>query len=269
MGFNHNNNMNNNMNNNHMNNSVSPIPSCSVSPISTGTPRLECIEVPKVFDQCLLRRCLVFGNRETATTDPELRQVLQGLTINNVQRFVGCRNFQLVINNITKSDIAGQPGFVRLTLNFTINFFADVALTNGTILTVPFSVTRTEMIGSLYCPESIAAIAATRAPRQGSEPTNIDLDPEIIKLEMVAECLTADFVTLSGNGVALDVTLAFFMIVKCELVVQLLVQAMGYCPAPAPCSEVSPANLCEQFATAPVPRFFPLQKEDLPTTSGN
>lgn len=259
MGFNHSNCMNS------MNNAaVSPV--STVSPVTTGSPRVECIEVPKVFDQCLIRRCLVFGNTETATTDPELRRILEGLNINDVQRFVGCRNFNLVINRITKASIAGEPGFVRLTLNFTINFLADVALTNGSILTVPFSVTRTETVGRLYCPESIAAIAATRAPRQGVEPTNIDLDPEIIKLELVAECLTADFVTVTGNRVALDITLAFFLIVKCELVVQLLVQSFGYCPAPAPCAEVSPTNLCVEFATRPVPRFFPLQKEDLPTT---
>jgi hypothetical protein len=156
---------------------------------------------------------------------------------------------------------------MRVTVNFTLNFLADIALANGTVCTVPFSVTRTETVGRLYCPESIAQVAATRAPRQSGEPANIDLDPEIIKLEIVAECLTAEFVTLPGNRVALDITLAFFLIIKCELVVQLLVQSFGYCPAPAPCSEVSPTNLCEEFATRPVPRFFPLQLQDLPTTT--
>jgi rRNA-processing protein FCF1 len=68
---------------------------------AVGASRMECIEVQKVFDQCLIRRCLVFGPTETATTDPELRRVLEGLGANDVQRFIGCRNFNLVINSVT------------------------------------------------------------------------------------------------------------------------------------------------------------------------
>ena len=241
-------------------NSNQTLTSCgSVGGVSRNR-EVDCIEVPKVFDQCLIRRCLVFGERTTNKTDPQLREVIDGMICpGEAQRFIGCRDFTLTINNITKAEIAGEPGFKRITVNFTITFLADVALTNGSICTLCYTVTRTETVGRLYCPESVALIAISRAPRMEGEPSSIDLSPEIIKLEMVPECLTGEFVQLSGGRVALDITLAYFLIIKCELIVELLVPTFGYCPTPAPCSEISPANLCQDFSTAPVPKFFPPQ----------
>lgn len=235
--------------------------STSVSPERQQNNRgIDCIEVPKVFDQCLIRRCLSFGNERTGRLDPDLRQVIEGVSPGDVLSFLGCRNFNITINSISKSVLGGEEGFKRVRVNFTVSFLADVELSNGTIRSIRFRVTRTETAERLYCPEPIAQVAASRVPRQGGEPVSIDLDPEIVKLEIVAECLEGDFINLTGNRVVLEITLGYFLIIKCELIVQLLVPTNGYCPAPPLCSEVAGiVSPCEEFRERPVPAFYPAQ----------
>jgi hypothetical protein len=87
-----------------------------------------------------------------------------------------------------------------------------------------------------------------------------DLDSEIIKLELVAECLDGIFSTDDCDESVLDITLGFHLIVKCELIVQLLIPAYGYCPVPCQCEEEIDEDPCEKFERAPVPKFFPDQK---------
>lgn len=220
----------------------------------------DCIEVPKVFDQCLIRRCLSFGNERTGRSDPDLRMIIDGISPGEALNFLGCRNFNITINSITKSVLAGEGGFKRIRVNFTLSFLADVELSNGTIRSVRFKVTRTETAERLYCPDPIAQVAAARMPRRGCEPVSIDLDPDIIKLEIVAECLDGEFVNVAGNRVALELSLGYFLIIKCELIVQLLVPTNGYCPAPPLCSEIAGiASPCQDFRRREVPAFYPAQ----------
>ncbi|MBU3203859.1 hypothetical protein [Clostridium algidicarnis] len=216
---------------------------------------LVCIEVPKVFDQCLIKRCLIFDDGpDTDDTDEELRSD----PIDNPRIFIGCRDFDLKLCSVEKFPIAGKPGFKKVIISFVISFFADFIDTCGKTQNELFEISRTEVIPKLYCPDSIAQISASFVPVCNSR----DLDPEIVKLEMVAECLDGTFTCDCDGNEVLDVTLGFHLIVKCELIVQLLIPAYGYCPVPNQCDEEPEENPCERFERAPVPKFFPDQMLD-------
>jgi hypothetical protein len=217
---------------------------------------LVCIEVPKVFDQCLIKRCLVFDDGpDTDVTDEELRSdPLETCP----KIFLGCRNFNLKLISVEKTPLTNNPDFKKVIVSFVISFYAEFIDTNGKTQNELFEINRTEVISKLYCPDSIAQISASFVPVCSP----VDLDPEIVKLEMVAECLDGKFTRDCDGNEFLDVTLGFHIIVKCELIVQLLVPAYGYCPVPNPCPEEPEEDVCERFDRAPVPKFFPDQKLD-------
>lgn len=76
---------------------------------------------------------------------------------------------------------------------------------------------------------------------------------------MVADALDGELVEDSSGNFVLDITLGYYIIVKCELIVQLLIPAYSYCPIPdEPCEE-SEENPCEIFERTPVPKFYPDQ----------
>ncbi len=66
-----------------------------------------------------------------------------------------------------------------------------------------------------------------------------------------------------GEPIETDNKLTFavgvFIITKVVGTVQLLIPAYGYCPAPDPCTEFSPEDLCDEFDDQPFPDFFPPQ----------
>lgn len=213
---------------------------------------LVCVEVPKVFDQCLIKRCLVYcDGYDTDETDEELRSD----PLNSPRIFSGCRDFNLKLTSVEKIPLAGHPGFKKVIISFVISFYADYIDCSGQTQSELFEINRTETVSRLYCPDSIAQISASFVPSCKST----DLDPEIVKLEMVAECLDGTFTTDDKGNSVLDVTIGFHLIVKCELIVQLLIPAYGYCPVPDPCEEEPEENPCEKFEKAPVPKFFPDQ----------
>lgn len=222
---------------------------------------LVCIEVPKVFDQCLIKRCLRYApGADTKLTDSELRSnPLPGL-----KRYIGSRDFNINLTGLDKNDIPDQPGYKRLAVSFMISFCVDyLAVINGEEVrkTELFEINRTEIIPRFYCPDSVAQISATSNLHGKVIAQNLDAD--IIKLEMVAEVLAADPNTVCINGEnlpVLDITLGFHIIAKCELIVQLLIPTFDYCPVPPPCPDESPINPCERFENMPVPKFYPDQK---------
>ncbi|OPJ63552.1 hypothetical protein [Clostridium oryzae] len=229
---------------------------------------LVCIEVPKVFDQCLIKRCLSYMDGvDTPTTDEELRSN----PLNNPRIFVGCRNFDLKLTSVEKIPILGKPDYKKVVVSFVISFFADYIDDCGRTQNEFFQVQRTEEICKLYCPDSIAQISASFDSTYDS--TN--LDAGIIKLEMVADCLKGEFNTDEHCNTVLDIVLGVFLIVKCELIVQLLVPTYGYCPAPEECEVEPEVDPCELFEQAPVPQFFPDQildnlfNDDTQTEDGN
>ena len=49
---------------------------------------------------------------------------------------------------------------------------------------------------------------------------------------MVAEALDGQIVEDEEDNEVLDITLGYYIVVKCELIVQLLIPAYDYCPVP-------------------------------------
>ncbi|MPW26708.1 hypothetical protein GC105_13005 [Alkalibaculum sp. M08DMB] len=215
---------------------------------------LVCIEVPKVFDQCLIKRCLVYNKgRDTLTTDCELRSN----PLNDPKRYLGSRDFKVNLISVEKIPIKGLCDYKKIILNYMISFIADYIDCDGVNRCELFEINRTDVIGKFYCPDSIAQISSSSTPSKYCK----DAETNIIKLEMVAEALEGELlVDREGNNV-LDITLGYFIVVKCQLIVQLLVPAYDYCPVPSkPCEEEPEEDPCERFINAPVPKFYPDQK---------
>jgi len=212
---------------------------------------LVCVELPKVFDQCLIKRCLVYAcGADTLDTDVDLRSD----PLSNPRIFTGCRDFQLKLLSVEKIPLKKDSSYKKIIVCFVISFYADFIDCNGDSKCEFFEINRTEIISKLYCPDSIAQISATFSSG-GSK----DIDSGIVKLELVAECLDGFFYRDDCENDYLDITLGFHLIVKCEQIVQLLIPAYGYCPIPKQCEEECEENPCEKFDRSPVPNFFPDQ----------
>lgn len=212
---------------------------------------LVCVEVPKVFDQCLIKRCLVYAEGpDTLTTDEELRSD----PIANIKRYISSRDFRVRLLSIDKIPLRGDPNFKKLVLNYVISFYADYIDDNGATQSEFYEINRTDIIGRFYCPDSIAQISSSNEDDIMCDESNI------IKLEMVAEALNGEITEDEAGNLVLDITLGYFIVVKCQLIVQLLIPAYDYCPTPREaCEEEPEEDPCERFERAPVPKFYPDQ----------
>ncbi|MBE6053223.1 MAG: hypothetical protein E7212_04785 [Clostridium sartagoforme] len=212
---------------------------------------LVCIEVPKVFDQCLIKRCLVYAEGlDTLTTDEELRSN----PLVDPKRYLSSRDFRVRLLSVDKIPLKGDPNFKKLVLNYVISFYSDYIDDSGVTQSEFYEIHRTDIVGRFYCPDSIAQISAS------SDEECADEDSNIIKLEMVAEALDGQIVEDEAGDEVLDITLGYFIVVKCQLLVQLLIPAYDYCPVPREaCEEEPEEDPCERFERAPVPKFYPDQ----------
>lgn len=217
---------------------------------------LVCIEVPKIFDQCLIKKCLVYGEGpDTNTTDCELRSD----PLTDPKRYISSRDFNLTLLSVDKIPLMGNPNFKKIIISYKISFYADYIDADGVNKSELYEINRTDVIGKFYCPDSIAQISASFVP--GNQPQ--DLDSNIIKLEMVADALAGELLKDEAGKDVLDITLGYYIIVKCELIVQLLIPTYDYCPVPtAPCEEEPEEDPCDIFEKAPIPKFYPDQNLD-------
>lgn len=213
---------------------------------------LVCIEVPKVFDQCLIKRCLFYAEGpDTDTTDCELRSN----PLDEPKIFAGCRDFKITLKSIEQIPILGKDGFKKIIIRYVISFYADYIDCNAVNKCEFFEINRKDVIGSFYCPDSLAKVSSTHVTSDSSD----DCDTNIIKLEMVADALQG-ILTECNNKKYLDITLGYYIIVKCQIIVQLLIPAYSYCPVPKePCAPEPEENLCDKFNNSPVPKFYPDQ----------
>lgn len=212
---------------------------------------LVCVEVPKVFDQCLIKRCIKYHDGpDTNCTDEELRSN----PLKCPKIFLGCHNFNIKLLAFDKIPIRDHPDYSKIIIHFVISFYADFLDRNGKQCSEFYEINRCETISRFYCPNSIAKIASTNVP------DSKDFESEQLKLELVAECLDGTFTKDCNDNEVLDVTLGFHLIVKCELLVQLLIPAYGYCPVPKPCKPISSKDPCIEFNRMPAPKFYPDQK---------
>ncbi|MGH4051296.1 MAG: hypothetical protein ACREVX_08075 [Clostridium sp.] len=213
---------------------------------------LVCVELPKVFDQCLIKRCLVYNyGPSTVNTDANLRSS----TLINPRAFIGCKDFKLELISVEKISLKKNPDYKKIIICFVISFYADYIDCNDKTKCEYYEINRKEVISELYCPNSIAQIASTF--------TCVDNkyeDSGIVKLEMVADCLEGNLGENDDGESVLDITLGFHLIVKCELIVQLLIPAYGYCPVPWECEDDADEDPCIRFNRTPAPKFFPDQK---------
>ena len=214
---------------------------------------LVCIEVPKVFDQCLIKRCLVYDEcPDTNTTDSELRSN----PLINPKRYISSKDFNVELLSVDKTPVKGNHNFKKIIINYIISFYADYIDCDGVTRSELYEINRTDVIDKFYCPESIAQISASLVPVNQSK----DLDSNIIKLEMVAEALDGNLVQCENGNDFLDITLGYYIVVKCELIVQLLIPTYDYCPVPRELCEPEPEeDPCERFDRAPIPKFYPDQ----------
>ncbi|MDV4151102.1 hypothetical protein R0131_09650 [Clostridium sp. AL.422] len=212
---------------------------------------LVCIEVPKVFDQCLIKRCLVYADGlDSLTSDEELRSN----PLVNPKRYLSSRDFRVRLLSVDKIPLKGDPNFKKLVINYVISFYSDYIDDSGITQSEFYEINRTDIVGRFYCPDSIAQISASSDEEVASEESNI------IKLEMVAEALDGQIVEDEAGDEVLDITLGYFIVVKCQLSVQLLIPAYDYCPVPREaCEEEPEEDPCERFERAPVPKFYPDQ----------
>jgi hypothetical protein len=213
---------------------------------------LVCIEVPKVFDQCLIKRCLVYcKGHDTNTTDCELRSD----PLTNPRRYIRSRDFDVTLLSMDKIPLKRKPNFKKVILHYRISFYADYIDDDGVNKSEFYEIDRTDIIGKFYCPDSVSQFSGNYVTNKNSK----DSGGNIIKIEMVAEALDGDLIQ-EDDCYFLDITLGYFLIVKSELVVQLIVPSYGYCPVPEECCRVEPdENPCDRFNNAPIPKFYPDQ----------
>lgn len=215
---------------------------------------LVCIEVPKMFDQCLIKRCISYGDgRDTNSTDCELRSN----PLTNPNRYISSRDFDIKLLSVEKVPFRGKSDFKKIILNYMISFCADYVDCDGVTQTELYEINRTDIIGKFYCPDAIAQVSDTTRSCQNSN----DPESNIIRLEMVADALDGQLSCLCDGSWVLDITLGYYIVVRSELTVQLLVPAYDYCPVPKERYEEEEADEdpCERFNRAPVPKFFPKQ----------
>ena len=212
---------------------------------------LVCVEIPKVFDQCLIKRCLVYGEGpDTEKTDCELRSD----PLHNAKRYLRSRDYKITLIAVEKFPLQKKPNFKKVIISYVISFYADYVDCNGVTKSEFYEINRTDVIGKFYCPDSLSQYS-----HNSQNESDYD-NSHIIKLEMVAQALDGDLLTDEDGNCVLDITLGYYIVVKCELIVQLLIPAYDYCPVPKEVCELEPyENPCEVFEKAPIPKFYPDQ----------
>lgn len=212
---------------------------------------LVCVEVPKVFDQCLIKRCLVYcDGPDTETTDCELRSN----PLEEPKRYISSRDFNITLKSIDKIPINNRPGYNKLIISYIISFYADYIDCNGVNKSELYEINRVDVIGKFYSPDSISQASSTISMCGNNS------DDSIIKLEMVATVLNGELLEDDCGNRVLDITLGYYIVVKAELITQLLIPAYDYCPVPKePCKEEPEVDPCERFNNSPVPKFYPAQ----------
>ncbi len=235
---------------------------------------LVCIQVPKVYDSCLLRLCLVGDCKKEdidkgIVFDKDLCIPIDCKAENVFNaRVVGLVDGSFKI--LQKKKVPGDPNKKIITYTYKLKILYDVCYEDGYITKDNcFELKRCETIGPLYCPESKAIIRESKIDQTGQITTPTDEDDEIIKLEIVARVLDATIkrencepCNCDADNCCIIFTIGIYNIIKCELMVQLVIPAFGFCPPPAPCEPKGEKEPCEEFNNELPPPFFPPQLDE-------
>lgn len=204
---------------------------------------IDCIETNKVFDSCLVRQCVYPIEVEGVEIAAD---IIEDVT---------CSNFTMTVDApiVPTRRNGDPPGYVRVSFTFTATFTLTVTGSDGTTVTVDVPIP-TQAVSNvrLYCPEPLAQILV----QEGTEDPPETITNEILKLEFLGECIDIDYTPNTDDPTLTDFVLAvgYYLVIKCEQLVQLQVLSRGYCPPPE-C--IAPADPCEDFAQRPIPPFFP------------
>ena len=211
---------------------------------------LVCIEVPKIFDQCLIKKCLVYSEGpDTDKTDCELRSNI----IVDPKRYRDSRDFNIKLISIDKIPLKKKKDFKKIIISYIISFYADYIDNNGVNKSEFYEISRTDFVQSLYCPDPVSEVS--------SNITSKNSDSNIIKLEMVADALDGKLNKDTNGNYVLDITLGYYIVVKSQFIVQLLIPSYKYNTIPKEvCEENIEENPCEIFEKSPIPKFYPDQK---------
>ncbi len=212
---------------------------------------IDCIETNKVFDECLLRDCFTAPATIGVTVDPHC--------ISDIK----CEGFRITVAGpiIPTRRVTDEPGFVRVSFPFTIDYTLSISSIGSCgVINVPgTTISRTVSNVLLYCPEPIAYILT----QQGTASAPTHLENETIKLEFVGECVDVVYAPNPNHPEITDITpvIGYYLIIKCEQVVQLQVLSTGYCTAPFCSSPI--VDPCFEFNERPIPEFFPASRTPL------
>lgn len=230
--------------------------------------QIVAIQTPLIYDQCLLKKCLMDSRDPRLQLNPPvcpptqqtvvgLNGVLNNIPINTPLNFREFRNFTASITNVSATQISSAQKLVTVTYN--ISFIADV-LQGNTNISMPISLTGLSESVTLNCPDSSSQISVST----GNDPAT---DEPIFKLEILPDLVSSSayFVTTPTDNAQLVnatvyFTLCYTLVIKCELNVQMLIPFYGFFEQGRPCSGggVSPDVCpCTQCMNTPASQLYP------------
>lgn len=182
----------------------------------------DCVIVDKVFASCQQRECF-----------PKVEVDLKEKTFGNIKFKPGF----IVSNTLIVTDIENMPNFRRV--RFTLRIPFEVLDDKGRVIKEGFLPDIFKDI-VLFIPDA----------------------RDEFEFEIVVETKSVVLAPPIQTGDTLSFAVGVFIIVKVVGTVQLLIPTFGYCPAPEPCEEFSPSDICDEFDYRIFPDFFPCQMND-------
>ena len=157
---------------------------------------LVCVQIPKVYDSCLLRLCLVGDCKkenieEDIIFDSDLRVPISC----EANSIINARVVGLVPHSfrvISKKPLPNDSSRKIISYTYQLKIKYDVIFEDGTISkNEQLILRRSETVGPLYCPDIEAIIRETTIDEHGHSGHSKDVDDEILKLEIIARVLDA------------------------------------------------------------------------------
>jgi len=186
-----------------------------------------------MFEQVCIITDKVFAQCQQRECFPDIVADIDGGTFQSIRFLPGF----IVEGTLIVTDIPGRPNFRRVRFTLRVPFV--ITRTNGTTV-------------EGFLPDIFKDIVLFIPDARDEFDFRIVVETSSQVLGDVAQ---TDGSVIFAVGV--------FVIVKVVGRVQLLIPAFDYCPAPEPCEEFGPGDVCDDFEYVPFPDFFPPQFEDL------
>ena len=182
----------------------------------------DCVIVDKVFASCQQRECFPAVEVEVGKKRFDRVRFKPGF---------------IVPNTLIVTDIENRPNFRRV--RFTLRVPFEVLDCYGKVIAEGFLPDILKDV-VLYIPDA----------------------RDEFEFRIVVETKSVVLSEPIQTGESIVFPVGTFVIIKVVGEVQLLIPAFGYCPAPEPCEEFSPTDVCTAFDYEDFPDFFPCQMND-------